>query len=264
MKGENSKLRIAACAAMAVVTVVTVSKVRDFTGQVRASQQTWTPANTQTDLPAGDSSNAPGTDGVPVRTEAEYAAAVAFARQYSGEWNVQKYFDGTQWKIYELGKRLAIVAYNYLNDYSYDTGGYTRSIGRIPIYEYTILTNLDEIVTERVEGYSRPTTKGEVLEKKVVGSKPAIQEEVPLEHHEFHGTDIEYSTPAITISDEIVDMSEMGGPVYDLVMFRVETIGGQEYLINDDFGFAITYDGDYLEYCEPDAYGHYQGYYAFV
>ena len=58
-------------------------------------------------------------------------------------------------------------------------------------------------------------------------------------------------------------MSGMGGPVFNLALFRVETINGQEYLINDDFGFAITFDGDYLEYCQPDTYGHYQGYYAF-
>ena len=86
---------------------------------------------------------------------------------------------------------------------------------------------------------------------------------MPLEVHEYHGKDIEYSTPSITISDEGVDMSGMGGPVFGLEMFRIEVIDGQEYLINDDFRFAIVFDGSYLEYCEPDTYGYYQGYYAF-
>ena len=93
------------------------------------SRQAWAQSNyTQTNPQEGDSASEAGADGVVVRTEAEYAAAQAFARQYSGEWNVEKYFDGNQWKIYELGKRMAIVAYNFLNDFSYTTGGYPLMI----------------------------------------------------------------------------------------------------------------------------------------
>lgn len=268
MKEGNEIMRKLIGVAMLFVTAATIFMVKGYMDQVSVQSQMRSQGTTQAvqELDSPSQDNAFGGEdagGVREWTAADYAAVQAYVSVYAKEWNVQKYYDGESWKIYELGKRLAIVAYNYLNDYSYDTGGYSRDIGRIPIYEYKILTDLGEIVTERAEGY-RPTTKGEVLEKKVVGSRPAIHEEVPLEHHEYHGTDIEYTTPAITISDETVDMSEMGGPVFDLVMFRVDTVDGKEYLINDDFKFALYYDGTFLEYCEPDAYGHYQGYYAFT
>ena len=250
MKGENSKIRKVVCGAMAVVTVVTVFRVRDFMNQIQESRQTLVQEN----LLVNDTSANPKEENfsskteageVPERTEADYAAAQAYARRYAREGNVEKYFDGGQWKIYEQGKRMAIAAYNFLNDGSYTTGGYNKIVGWNQKKEVTYIAGTNE-----------------VIEEKVVGSTP-IKEYVPLERHEYHGKDIEYSTPSITISDETVDMSGMGGPVFNLALFRVETINGQEYLINDDFGFAITFDGDYLEYCQPDTYGHYQGYYAF-
>lgn len=275
MKGKNSSMRKAVGAAMAVVTVVTVFMVRDFMKQAQESRQAWAQSNyTQTNPQEGDSAGEAGADGVVVRTEAEYAAAQAFARQYSGEWNVEKYFDGNQWKIYELGKRMAIVAYNFLNDFSYTTGGYSYKYivgsegGKSP--EGSTCTECDIGTMRRETGIFAVDLNATKYQcdfcghEERVKSEPVYQYEyVPEERHEVHGKDIEYSTPAITISDDTVDMSEMGGPVFNLVMFRVETIKGSEYLINDEFRFAITFDGTYLEYCEPDAYGYYQGYYAF-
>ncbi len=275
MKGKNSSMRKAVGAAMAVVTVMTVFMVRDFMKQAQESRQAWAQSNyTQTNPQEGDSAGEAGADGVVVRTEAEYAAAQAFARQYSGEWNVEEYFDGNQWKIYELGKRIAIEAYNFLNDSSYTTGGYT--------YKYVVGSEAGKSLegstcTKCHTGTMRRETGIFAIDlhgtkyqcdlcahEESVKPKPVYEYKyVPEEYHEVHGKDIEYSTPAITISDDTVDMSEMGGPVFNLVMFRVETIEDSEYLINDEFRFAITFTGTHLEYCEPDAYGHYQGYYAF-
>lgn len=243
--------------------------------QAQRSQQTWAQGNsqvnyTQVDPQEGNASGGADMDGVPVRTEADYAAAVNFARQYSGEWNVQKYFDGDQWKIYELGKRLSIVAYNFLNDRSYTTGGYKYLVGyeggESP--EGSTCSECDIGVMRRETGIFAADLGPTKYQCDFCGHEERakstpVYEYVPEERHEYHGKDIEYSTPAITISDDGVDMSEMGGPVFDLVMFRVETIDGSDYLISDDLSFAITFDGTYLEYCEPDAYGHYQGYYAF-
>lgn len=256
MKGENSKMRAAVCGAMVAVTAVTVFMVKGSMDQaqenrqavVRENRQTLVQGNGQTNQSSanqqgGNSSGGSTAGGL---TEADYAAAQAYAMRYGGEWNVEKYFDGAQWKIYELGKRMAIVAYNFLNDGSYTTGGYDRIVGWNHKKEITYIEGTDEVIDERW-----------------VGSTP-IYEYVPLERHEYHGKDIEYSTPSITISDDTVDMSGMGGPVFNLAMFHVETINGQEYLINDAFKFAITFDGDYLEYCQPDTYGYYQGYYAYL
>lgn len=276
MKGKISLMWRATGVAMAVVTVVTVFMVRNFMNQAQESRQAWTPANPQSDFtqanPREESSSAEAeADGVPVRTEADYAAAVALASRYAGEWNVQKYFDGEQWKIYELGKRMAIAAYNFLNDGSYTTGGYNNIIG------YEGGESLEgSTCSECGIGKMRRETGLFAVDlnaakyqcdfcghEERVASKP-VYEYVPEERHEVHGKDIEYSTPSITISNDTVDMSGMGGQVFDLVMFRAETINGSDYLINDDYKFAITYDGKYLEYCEPDAHGHYQGYYAFT
>lgn len=249
MKKENSKMRIGAGVAMAAVTAVTVFMVRDFMNQAQAQSRLLERENARASsasaelpeaLPSG------GADSVQEKTETDYAAVWAYAERYAGEWNVEKYFNGEKWKIYEFGKRMAITAYNFLNDGYYTTGGYNKIVGHNVKKQYTYIAGTDEII-----------------EEKVVGSTP-IYEYVPKEYHEYHGKDIEYSTPSITITDEAVDMSGMGGPVFELEMFRVETIDGQEYLINDDFRFALMFDGTFLEYCEPDTYGHYQGYYAFL
>lgn len=73
-----------------------------------------------------------------------------------------------------------------------------------------------------------------------------------------------YEAPTVTISSNYIDMSELKGPTFYTSDFRYENIDGYDYLINDEYKFAFMYDGKYLVYCEPDAYGYYQGYYAFT
>ncbi len=171
-------------------------------------------------------------------TEQDYQNAVAFACDYGGEWKVKKYYspDDKNWHIYDLGKKMYIVAYNFLNDTSYTTGGYKQKVGE------------KKLINKNT---------GKVLARK------SVYEYVPMEIHGSHGVDKKYNAPTIVITTDMVDMSGMGGPMISLKRFRVETIDGKKYLINDDCGFAFYYDGDYLEYCEPDAYGYYQGFYAF-
>ena len=269
MNSGKSGTRILVCAAMVIVAAVTIYSVKDFMdpGDGEAPVQ----QGAQTDSQGGNPSGGQGTgsDGAPVRTQADYAAAQAFATRYGGEWNVEKYFDGSKWKIYELGKRMAITAYNFLNDYSYTTGGYNNIVGYAGGTEGTTCPECKEGKLRRVTGLDG-VLLGEYYQCDNCPyygpgrSSSPVYEYVPIEHHEVHGKDIEYSTPCITLTNKSVDMSGMGGSVFDLTMFRVENINGQDYLINDELRFALTYDGNYLEYCEPDAYGHYQGYYAFL
>ena len=269
----KSKTRILACAVMVIVAAVTIYSVKGFMDQ--EGGETPVQQGTQTDPQGGNPSGGQGAEAssAPVRTEADYAAAQAFARKYGGEWNVEKYFDGKQWKTYELGKRMLIAAYNFLNDGSYTTGGYNQIVGynEVTTGEGRTCPKCSTGKMRRVTGLSALLDAADNLQcdfcwyKEVIRTtKTPIYEYVPKEYHEYHGKDIEYSTPCITLTNEAVDMSGMGGSVFDLKMFRVETINGREYLINDELGFALTYDGSYLEYCEPDTYGHYQGYYAFL
>ncbi len=270
MAGENRKMRKLAGVAMVSVTAVTVFMVKGFLDQANAAVQGQ--QNTQLihdmTVPSGENrSETEQANGVPTLTEADYAAVQVFAAKYAKEWNVQKFYNGQEWKIYELGKRMAIVAYNFLNDVEFTTGGYNQFVGHDPIKKVTYIDDRTGLLIEqKVTGYAAADAigkKGEVLDTELVGLTPKY-EYVPEKRHKIlHGEDIEYSTPAITISDQGVDMSEMGGPIFHLEGFRVETIDGQEYLVNDYFDFAITYDGDYLEYCEPTISGKYQGYYAF-
>lgn len=251
MAGENGKMRKLASVAMVAVTAVTVFMVKGFLDQADAAVQRQVQQNTQfihdmTSQSGENSSGAGQVNGVPALTEADYAAAQEFVARYAKEWNVQKYYNGEEWKIYELGKRMAIVAYNFLNDVEFTTGGYEQFAGYDPVKRITCLEETGEVVNTELIGFR------------------AKYEYVPEKRHKLlYGEDIEYSTPAITISNQGIDMSEMGGPVFYLEGFRVEIIDGQEYLVNDYFDFAITYDGDYLEYCEPTISGKYQGYYAF-
>lgn len=266
MKGEFSTVRKITFAAMICVMAATVFLVRDFTNQAKSLHA---PAvSGSADLPEDSFSTADEGSGV---QEVDYAAVQRCAQRYAGEWNVEKYFTGEDWKIYELGKRMAILAYNFLNDGSYTTGGYNKIVGysggsggggicsSCGIGHMKLETGVDALLNSgnavyRCDFCGAESTGG--------GGSP-IYEYVPEEVHEYHGKDIEYSTPSITITEEAVDMSGMGGPVFGLDQFRVETINGEDYLINDEFRFAFVYDGTYLEYCEPDTYGHFQGYYAF-
>lgn len=263
-------MRKLAGAAMLIVTVVTVFMVKGFLDQANMAAQARQNAQLIHDMAAqsGESGSGAGlgTD-VPDLTEADYAAALDFAARYYGEWNVQKFYNGEEWKIYELGKRMAIVAYNFLNDIEFTTGGYEQFTGYDPIKKVTYIDNKTGLLEEvKVTGYAAAEAlekKGDVLDTQLVGMRSKY-EYVPEKRHKLlHGKDIEYSTPAITISDQGVDMSEMGGPIFHLEGFRVDTIDGQDYLVNVYYDFAITYDGDYLEYCEPTISGKYQGYYAF-
>lgn len=250
MKGENSKIRILAAAAMVSVTAVTTVMVRDFMAQAQAGNQARgqtaaEAARSQADLPEGNSHEGMEAGGVPERTEADYAAALAYAESYAGEWNVEKYFNGKEWKIYEFGKRMAILAYNFLNDISFTTGGYDKFAGYDPIKDITYVDEAGYVHRKRVtgtdpvDGYLDDTDV--LLDNELIGMTP-IYEYVPEVTHRLpgNGEDIEYSTPSITLSGDGVDMSGMGGPIFGLAMFRVETIDGQEYLINDYFRFAIT------------------------
>lgn len=160
-------------------------------------------------------------------SQQDYDKAVDMAEMFSGEWYVKKYYDGESWNTYELGKKMLIVAYNFLNDGSYTTGG------------YKYLSESDRVNHIMTFTY------------------------VPVETHTYHGKDIEYSCPTIIITSDSIDMSGMDGPIFDISDFRYENINGDDFLINDSCNFALTYDGTYIEYCEPDTYGYYQGYYAF-
>lgn len=162
-------------------------------------------------------------------SQEDYDKAVYMADILSMEWYVKKYYDGDKWNTYELGKKMAIVAYNFLNDQTITMGG------------YSYLSNEKVLGVRKYEYYTY----------------------VPVKVYSYHGKDIRYSCPTIIVTDEYIDMSGMDGPVFDISEFRYENINGEDFLINDDAGFALMYDGTYLEYCEPDEYGYYQGYYAF-
>lgn len=230
-------------AIMVVTTGVCINFIKDLDNTVNTPNLS---QSVQGDINSVESSNSDSETETKDNTkEVNPEEVKAFLRNYSGQWNVEKYFDGDEWGIYELGKKMAIVAWNYLNDVTITTGGYKKFEGYDAVKEYTYIEGTDVLIDSRL-----------------VGLTP-VYEYVPRETHTFNGTDIEYSAPYIVINEDTVDMSGMGGPVFNMSMFRVDIIKGRQYLINDDFGFALTYDGDYLEYCEAGAYGQYQGYYAF-
>lgn len=294
---EKNTTRTLACAAMVAVVVAVVFTIKGFTGQgngnIPDQGQQGALAESLNEKPSDNNekpsdnnekpsdNQKPEVSSAPVRTQADLAAVQAFVKSYGGVWKVEKYFDveNSKWKTYELGKRLLIAAYNFLNDGSYTTGGYNQIIG----YDTTTTTtSTPEGGTctkcktgkmRRVTGLGALLAASNTLQCDFCGYEEVIRtstsstpkyEYVPEEKHEYHGKDIEYSAPYITLTYEAVDMSGMGGSVFALTEFHVETINGRTYLINDKLGFALTYDGDYLEYCEPDARGHYQGYYAFI
>lgn len=276
MAGKNGMMRKFAGAAMVVVTAVTVFMVKDFLDQANAAVQGQVQQNTQLmyDVTAQSGKTGSGTgqgNDLPTLTEADYAAAQAFAEKHSGEWNVEKYFNGEKWKTYELGKRMAITAYNFLNDVEYSTGGYNQLTGIEVIKKVTYIDNRTGLLMEqKVTGNAAVEAikkKGEVLDTQTVGEIPQYEYVPKTSHKLLPGEDIEYSTPSITVSAQGIDMSGMGGRIFYLDEFRVETIQKngqlQEYLINDKCDFAITYNGKFLEYCELTISGQYQGYYAF-
>ncbi len=228
---------------MVITTVVCINFVRNLDNSVNTSDLTQTAQGEAEPVKSADSDNE--AEEKKETKEKNPEEVKAFLRNYGGQWKVEKYFDGEKWGIYELGKKMAIVAWNYLNDVTITTGGYNKFAGYEAVKEYTYIEGTDILVDTRL-----------------VGTKK-VYEYVPKKTYQINGPDIEYSAPYIVLNEDTVDMSGMGGPVFNMSMFRVDIIKGRQYLINDDFGFALTYDGNYLEYCEAGAYGQYQGYYAF-
>lgn len=223
---------VGVAALLVAVVCVTAVILHIFNGQMD-----------QTDLAAADMQGKIDTENDPAKetqigtsreektgySQEDYDKAAEMADILSMEWYVKKYYDGEEWNTYELGKKMAIVAFNFLNDITIETGGYSYLTGeqRLGVRKYKYYTYVPRKVTT------------------------------------YHGKDIEYSCPTIIITRDYVDMSGMDGPVFDISDFRYENINGEDFLINDSANFALMYDGRYLEYCEPDAYGYYQGYYAF-
>ncbi len=231
-KSNKGILIVALLLIFCVVIIITVGTVGIFLskmGIINTNSITLTGENVAQDN-YSDSNNG--------NNESNYQDVIDFATNYGGEWKVKQYFDSddNKWHLYDLGKKMFIVAHNFLNDYSYTTGGYEQKVAEAKLID---------------------TTTGQVV------ASASKYEYVPMEVHGVHGQDIEYSCPTVVITTELVDLSGMGGPIMSLADFRVEKINGKKYLINDNGNFAFYYDGDYLEYCEPDAYGYYQGYYAY-
>ncbi len=277
MSEENKGTRKIVLVALLLVVVFTVYSVGKFTKQ-RESQNTASSGGqpSQSSQPSQPSQSSQsqgassGKDNAVTVPEADLEEVRAVLRELSGEWNVEKYFNGEEWKIYKLGTRMAIFAYNFLNDYSYTTGGYNKYIGstgssvggKCPSCgegQMKLETGFDALLNGTTTKYRCDLCGYEEVER----GNQAMYEYVPEERHEVHGQDIEYSTPAVTISEQGIDMTEMGGPVFSYDQFRVQIVNGESYLVNDACGFAFFYDGRFLEYCEPDTYGHFQGYYAY-
>lgn len=246
-KPKKSKSMLFGIIGLGAIIVITTGVCINFIRNLdNAVNTTDLPQAVQSDTESAESSNSDNeAEANDDAKEVNPEEVKAFLKNYSGQWKVEKYFDGEKWGIYELGKKMAIVAWNYLNDVTITTGGYNKFAGYEAVKEYTYIEGTDILVDTRL-----------------VGTKK-IYEYVPKKTYEIHGTDIDYSAPYIVLNEDTVDMSGMGGPVFNMSMFRIDIIKGRQYLINDDFGFALTYDGNYLEYCEAGAYGQYQGYYAF-
>lgn len=162
-----------------------------------------------------------------------------FVENYGGVWYITKEYDKIEgWKYYELGKKLMLFAWNTFNDYSYT-----------PIVGSTTKKRYKELYVN-----------GRLVDSTLVGTDTTF---IYGETQHYDGFDIDYEEKFIVLMDDQVDLSGLGGPVFSMEDFRYENIGGKDYLISDIYGFALMWDGTYLEYCEPDTYGHYQGYYAF-
>lgn len=175
-----------------------------------------------------------------------YDQLVAFVNDNSQVWYVKQYFDdNNSWLTYELGKKFLIVAHNFLNDYSLSSGSY-ETVGTKTTT--TVTGSRDMFGEYHINSYS---------------TSQDIKEWVPGETTTYHGKDWKYNCPTIYMSMDGIDMTGMGGSVYSLDEFRYEKIDGDGIIINDGRGFALKRHGDFLEYCEPDAYGYFQGWYAF-
>lgn len=235
--GKAKRALTAAVTFAALVAVVgttanmTGEFLSDMTGEDTANVNT-TSAGSGAGTQSEQQSDINGTNDDAYRRK----MAKLFAETYSYEWKVKMYTEnGKTWETYDKNKKMLIVAYNFLNDQTFTTGGYYLNSGK--------------------------------PEKEKRGGKDVLvqyQEWVPLEIHEYHGKDIYYDCPQITITADSVDMRGMGGAVYSIDEFRYEVSSdGNDRIVNDEYKFALEYDGRYLNYKEPDEYGYYIGYYAY-
>ena len=263
-KAKKAVTVIGTLALLSVVAFVTVNMTKSFLGDMNGESMT-DPGFSVSDT---DSQSAK-TDS---KSNDEFGKEMAklFAETYSCEWKVKKYTeDGKTWKTYDLGKKMFIVAYNFLNDQTFTTGG-KQFAG------YSIQGGSSQsAVCPKCKAYKlRPITLnssnwvcgacGYKEYRSNSASVTAQYEWVPEETHEYHGKDIYYECPQIAITSDSVDMRGMGGGVYSIGDFRYEVSSdGNDRIVNDEYKFALEFDGKYLNYKEPDEYGYYVGYYAY-
>lgn len=266
--GKVKKVMVPVCtvALLAAVVGVTVKMTGNFLNNITGD-------DTLNDNSAAVSSTAGGSTGTGNKSNDEYGKQMAklFAQTYSCEWKVKKYTEnGKTWKTYDLGKKMLIAAYNFLNDSTMTTGG-NMLVGYTLTGSPSIEGTLCPVC--KTGTFYRQTMFGSDFMCNACGnvqndqSKQTLTpqyEWVPKQTTEYHGTDIHYDCPQITITANSVDMRGMGGTVYDIGEFRYEVSSdGNDRIVNDKYKFALEYDGRYLNYKEPDAYGYYVGYYAY-
>ena len=267
-KAKKTITAIGTLALLSVVALVTVNITNNFLGDINGEPATssgisetseaGTGADKQTSKTTDESSDEIGKE-----------MAKLFARTYSYDWKVKKYTeDGKNWKTYDLGKKMFIAAYNFLNDHTTTTGGKqfagysiqgTNTSASCPICKTGTLKPITLMSSNWICGACGYT------EYHPTSTTITPQYEwVPEETHEYHGKDIYYECPQITITADSVDMRGMGGGVYSIEEFRYEeTSEGNDRLVNDKCKFALEYDGRYMNYKEPDEYGYYVGFYAY-
>lgn len=236
---KKSKKNIGVWVVLAAVLLVSVIMVKGFVSVLKESDTVSQEANSELDKLIEDE---PMVEGLGKATDKPRndAQVTEFTQRYGGVWYVTKEFNAEkEWVYYELGKKLMIFAWNNFNDYDYQpiVGSYTMPR------------------EERKYYY-----KGRLMDVDYIGTKTEF---IYGETQHMDGIDIDYHEKFIVLSETDVDLTGLGGPKFAIEDFRYENINGRDYLISDIYGFALMWDGDYLEYCEPDAHGYYQGYYAF-
>lgn len=166
-------------------------------------------------------------------------AIQAFTQTYGGVWYLTKEFTGESWRYHDLTKKLVLMAWNHFNDYD---------------------------VQEVVGSYKEKRTFNYYYNGKLVASKDGRSRTKLIfgDTKHYDGFDIKYNEKYIILTDNEVDLTGIGGPVFSIEDFRYENVRGYDYLISDIYGFGLVWDGTYLEYCEPKEDNEfYQGLYAF-
>lgn len=93
-------------AIMVVTTGVCINFIKDLDNTVNTPNLS---QSVQGDTNSVESSNSDSEPETKDNTkEVNPEEVKAFLRNYSGQWNVEKYFDGDEWGTYELGKKMAI------------------------------------------------------------------------------------------------------------------------------------------------------------